>query len=229
MHVGLLRVGLHQLVEEARGLGQAPAGEGVSGASGELHQRFPRLGDGRREHRHPEHVEAERINHRLSLDVRVYQLFEDAIANLEFFESRQQDAGVVGDDTADFDVAVDAECSRAQQRLERRLVMSEAELAQALHADGAGVLRLARDQRREGIARLGVAIALVERRPEVPPPFVPRGAQREAASVKRDGVVQPSGVAGRAGLRRDAVERGGRRRGRGALRRGLDRGGQDRQ
>ena len=130
------------------------------------------------------------------------------VADLELAEAREEDAGVVGDGVGDVRRAGDAHRSRAQQGPQRRLVLAEAELAQALQADGAGVRRLARDQRVEGVARLGVALALVERRGEIPAAFVPGGAPREAAAIERDGVVEPPRFAGRGGLGGERVERG---------------------
>ena len=85
------------------------------------------------------------------------------VADLELAEPRQQDAGVIRDDVRDLRRPRDAERSRLQQRAQRRLVLAEAELAEALHADRAGVRRLPGHERRERVARLGVALALVER------------------------------------------------------------------
>ena len=113
---------------------------------------------------------------------------------------------MIRDDVRDLRGPRDAERSRLQQRPQRRLVLAEAELAEALHADRAGVRRLPGRERREGVARLGVALALVERRSEVPAAFVPVGAQADALAVERDRVVEPAGFARRGGRRRDGVE-----------------------
>ena len=114
---------------------------------------------------------------------------------------------MIRDDVRDLRRPRDAERPRLQQRAQRRLVLAEAELAEALHADRAGVRRLPRHQRREGVARFAVALALVERRSQVPAALVPVGAQGDPLAIERDRVVEASGFARRGRRRRDGRRR----------------------
>ena len=107
---------------------------GVPGAAGQQHPLARGRRQLRRQHRHPQHVEAEGFDHLRRVPAVGGELGQHLVGDLELTDARQQDGGMVAHDSGDARRSRDAHLARLQEIGERRVVLPQLELAQALQA-----------------------------------------------------------------------------------------------
>ena len=232
VHVGRVGIAPDQFLERRARRAREPRRLVVRAAPRQQHHLAPIRRQLRRQHRHPQRRQAERLDDRRRVVALLRERLQVQHRELVLLEPRHDDRRVVAHGRQQL-VAVHAQVARLQQVGKRDLVVLHLELAQALHAVDAavahrlacGLLLLGRDDPAERVARLGVAIHPVVQRADVPVALVPGRPQLHRLVVQPERLVDPAGLAGHRGLAGEAVELGaGGRPGR-AARGGLGRRG----